>query len=362
MEEPTPAGGGRKKLAAIVFLCILLAASATVFMYLRYQATHVSTDDAYVEGSRYAVSSKIPGTVRIVLAADNQKVSKGDTLVEIDTADYDVKEEEASSGFSREQARLAEGHAALEAARKKLAELMAKTDAVAAEVELQQANLAQAAADAKRASELLAKGAISREKEERTATTYAMAAAQLKAVKEKLREAQSGIETQKAVLRQIETSLASQQSLIRQKNAELKGARLRVGYTKILAPADGYVTKKSVEPGTQVQAGQPLMAVVSLDAPWIVANYKETQLGKIKPGQKVIVKVDTYPDKEFKGTVQSIMAGTGAVFSLFPPENAAGNYVKVVQRVPVKILLDKDAESERLLRVGMSVVPTVLVQ
>jgi membrane fusion protein, multidrug efflux system len=148
---------------------------------------------------------------------------------------------------------------------------------------------------------------------------------------------------------------------VRQKQESLKADLLRKSYTKIAAPADGYIAKKAIEIGNQVQTGQPLMAVVALGDVWIVANYKETQLERMKPGQKVEVRVDSYPGRTFTGKVDSVMAGTGAVFSLFPPENATGNYVKVVQRIPVKILLDKGTDPDHVLRVGMSVEPTVLV-
>lgn len=142
----------------------------------------------------------------------------------------------------------------------------------------------------------------------------------------------------------------------------METAALQKGYTRIVAPADGYVTRKSAEAGNQVQAGQPIMAVVPLGDIWVIANYKETQLAKIKPGQEVEIEVDTFKGKTFKGKVDSIMAGTGAVFSLFPPENATGNFVKVVQRIPVKIVFEKGTDPDHLLRVGMSVVSTVLVK
>ncbi len=164
------------------------------------------------------------------------------------------------------------------------------------------------------------------------------------------------------VVKQREASKTAQASTIREKEAKQSAAQLNYEYTKIYAPTDGHVTKKSVEIGNQIQAGQPLMAVVSFEDVSILANYKETQLEKVKPGQKVKIKVDSYPGKTFWGKVDSIMAGTGAVFSLFPPENATGNYVKVVQRIPVKIVLDKDTDNEHILRVGMSVVPTIIVE
>jgi membrane fusion protein (multidrug efflux system) len=149
---------------------------------------------------------------------------------------------------------------------------------------------------------------------------------------------------------------------VEQKRQALALASLMQGYTKIYAPSDGYITKKNVEVGNQVQGGQPLMALVPLHDVWIVANYKETQLTNVRPGQKVEIKVDMYPGKAFSGTVDSIMAGTGSVFSLFPPENATGNYVKVVQRIPVKIVFDAGQDPHHLLRPGMSVVPTVITK
>jgi membrane fusion protein (multidrug efflux system) len=144
--------------------------------------------------------------------------------------------------------------------------------------------------------------------------------------------------------------------------AQLKIALCNLEYTKVYAPSGGYITKKSVELGNQIQIGQPLMAVISLDDIWLVANFKETQLKNVSPGQRVEIKMDTYPGKIFSGKVDSIMAGTGAAFSLFPPENALGNYVKIVQRVPVKIIFDKNTDSGHILRIGMSATPTIITK
>ncbi|MCX5714957.1 MAG: HlyD family secretion protein [Candidatus Omnitrophica bacterium] len=155
-------------------------------------------------------------------------------------------------------------------------------------------------------------------------------------------------------------NLAKSQGEVAQ--AQLEIAQRNLKYTKIYAPCDGYVTKKAVEKGNQIQPVQPLMAVIPLDDIWITANYKETQLKNVLPGQKVEIKVDTYPNKKFTGRVDSIMAGTGAAFSLFPPENALGNYVKVVQRVPVKIVFDKNTDSGHILRIGMSCGPTIITK
>jgi len=189
-----------------------------------------------------------------------------------------------------------------------------------------------------------------------------VALAQVKAARETVKQMEAALETQKALIRQAESTLAPLKAQISQREAQVKAAELNRGYTRILSPADGYVTRKSVELGNQIQPAQPLMAVVPLDTIWVVANYKETQLEKVRPGQKVEIEVDTYPDKTFKGKVESIMAGTGAIFSLFPPENATGNYVKVVQRIPVKIVLEEGTDPNHVLRVGMSVQPTILVE
>ena len=137
---------------------------------------------------------------------------------------------------------------------------------------------------------------------------------------------------------------------------------MNISYTKIYSPVEGYVTKKSVEVGDQLRPGQPVMAVVPLQDVWIIANYKETQLTRVKAGQKVRIKVDTYPGKVYEGRVDSIMAGTGSVLSMFPLENATGSFVKVVQRIPVKITLINGNDPQHLLRAGMSVVPTIIIE
>src|SRR5512147_587499 len=179
-------------------------------------------------------------------------------------------------------------------------------------------------------------------------TTFDIAVAQVKAAEEQLRQA--------------ETQKITQTSTIRQKEASAALATLNYEYTKIYAPVDGYITRRSVQIGNQIQPGQPLMALVPLGDIWVVANYKETEMGNIRPGQDVEIKVDSYPGKVFKGKVDSIMAGTGVSFSLFPAENATGNYVKVVQRIPVKIVLDRGADKDHSLRIGMSVEPTVIAK
>jgi membrane fusion protein (multidrug efflux system) len=352
----------RKVTAAIVFAVVAVIGIISIFFYIEYKKTHISTDDAFVDGHIHTIAAKVNGTVKTVYVKSNQFVKQGDVLVELDPVDYDVKVNEAQASLNAEKAKLGEVDSRIDAAKKQLDDAKAKSDAIRAVNELQQANLEQAEKDKARAESLFKKDAMSKEKYEKTMTAYKVALSQVKAATEGLKSYIVATETQKAVIKQAVAAKVTQLSTIKQKEAVLETARLNYGYTKIYAPVDGYVTKKNVEVGNQLQPGQPIMAVVSPEDIHVVANYKETQLEKIRPGQKVEIKVDTYSGKVFKGAVDSIMAGTGASFSLFPAENATGNYVKVVQRVPVKIVLDKDTDKEHVLRIGMSVVPTILVK
>lgn len=354
--------GGRKKVALMIFIVIGIVAAVSVFFYLRYKATHISTDDAFIEAHIHTIASRVPGTVRGVLVVSNQMVRKGDLLVEIDDADFSARLDEASSSLNADRSRLAEGEARVDVAGKQLSELRHRADAARANLDLQEAGLRQAELDLARAKNLAQKDVISRERLEKTKTAHDVAVAQVKAARDQVKQVESSMLTQQALIRQAESFLVSQTAVIRQREAGMKAAELQKGYTRILAPADGYITKKSVEAGNQVQPGQPLMAVVPLHDIWVSANYKETQLQKVRPGQRVDIKVDTYPGAVFKGRIESIMAGTGSAFSLFPAENATGNFVKVVQRIPVKIVFEKDEDRKEVLRVGMSVEPTILIE
>lgn len=361
-EETKPNNNKKKKIGFSILAIIIVVGALTLFFYLRYKATHITTDDAFVDGDIHTIASRVKGTVTKVYVDSNQFVKKGEILVELDPADYEVKLLEAKAGLNTERAKMAEIEAKIESSKRQIDEFGARANAIQGLFEMQEAKLQQAEMDLKRMENLYKKEVISKEKYEKTQTAYKESLAQVKAATEGVKFGTLSTDTQKAALKQAETARTTQVSAIKQKEAILREAELKYGYTKIYAPVAGYVTKKSVEAGNQTDVAQPLMAVVSLDDISIVANYKETQLEKIKPGQKVKIKVDTYPGKTFWGKVDSIMAGTGAVFSLFPPENATGNYVKVVQRVPVKIVLDKDTDKEHVLRIGMSVVPTVIVE
>jgi len=334
MTEEQVSNNHKKKKAFMGVGVIVAVGLVAGYFYNEYRKTHVATDNAFIEGNIHTIAAKINGTVKVISVHDNQLVKKGDLLVEIDPVDYDVKLREAASALDVEKARLIESESRIESAK--------------ANLELAHANLKMAETDKARAEKLIAEKAISQERFDRTMTTFEVSRAQLKAAEDQLRQAES--------------QKVTQFSSIRQKEATTSLANLNFKYTKIVAPADGYITKKTVQTGNQILAGQPLMALVSLTDIWVTANFKETELTNIKPGQEVRISVDSYPGKVFMGKVDSIMAGTGVSFALFPAENATGNYVKVVQRVPVKITLDEGTDKEHILRIGMSVEPTVLIR
>ena len=363
-EKEKPNQRKRKIFALILFPLVIAIGVAAFYFYLQYKSTHISTDDAFVDGRVHLIASKVPGTVKSLPIKDNQLVENGTLLVEIDPVDYGVKLQEAAASLEAERSTFSELQARVDMVKKQLLEAIAGLKAARANVELEEANLRQAEKDFQRAEFLEKKELIARQEYDRSRTTLEVAKAQVKAARDRVQQLEASLETQRALIKQTEAALAPQKALIQQREAALKEAELNRNYTKIYAPSSGFVTKRTVEVGNQVQAGQPLMAVVPLDPEniWITANYKETDLKRVKPGQRVKIKVDTFPDKEFYGRVNSIMAGTGAVFSLFPPENATGNFVKVVQRIPVKIVLEKGGDPEHLLRIGMSVIPTILIE
>jgi membrane fusion protein (multidrug efflux system) len=354
----------RKIVAFIVFPVVIVIGVVAIYFYLQYKKTHISTDDAYVDGRIHTIASKVSGTVKALYIQDNQFVKAGDVLLEIDPQDYQVKVKEARAGLESERAKLTQILNSVDPVNKQLAQIIASLEAGRSNLRLQEANLHLAELEFKRSEALFQRAVIPKQRYDQAKTAYEVSIAQVKAAADIVKGLEASVETQKALIRQTESGILPQQEVIKQNEATLQAAELNLSYTKIHVPVNGHITNRTVEIGNQIQPAQPLMAVVPVNQRdiWITANYKETDLTHVKPGQKVKIKVDTYPGKEFNGRVNSIMAGTGAVFSLFPPENATGNFVKVVQRIPVKIVLDPGEDPHRLLRIGMSVVPTILTE
>jgi membrane fusion protein (multidrug efflux system) len=349
----------------------------------RHFAARESTDDAQIDGHVNPVAARVGGTVLTVLVVDNQQVEKGALLVRIDPRDYEV-------ALARAQADLAENEATARAARTTVPltsttagsqETAADSDLAGAEARLAaaQAQLREAearerqtAGDVERFRPLLAKDEISKQLFDAASTAADAARASREAAEAAVRGAERAIEAARARLAQARTGreqvdivsarAASAAAKVEMARAALEQAKLNLSYTEVKAPVSGVVSRKTVEVGQVVQPGQPLLALVPLDDIWVTANFKESQLKAIRPGQPVEIAVDAYGSRKYRGRVDSIAAATGSRFSLLPPENASGNYVKVVQRIPVKIVFEEGQNREHLLRPGMSVFPTVLVR
>ena len=383
-----------KKIALCVILPVILAAGAGYYLWSRGR---VSTDDAFVYGHIYTITPRVAGYVVKVQVDDNQKVKKDQALLTLDPTDYEVALASARAALAEARAtltslelgvplELSQTDQRVRAAKAELATLeqnlaASQKEALAASQDFQRAQAVtqMAALDLQRIKNLRQKNAVAQASLDQARTSYDSAAAQERAARDRRNAAAKKRDALQADLERARAGIAlaatgQDQALIKSRQvdaqrarvelakAQVRQAELNLRYTKVRAPADGRVTRKNVEPGQMVAPGQSLLAVVPLipGELWVIANYKETQLSEVRPGQPVSIKVDTYPGLKLSGKVESIMAGTGAAFSLFPPENATGNYVKVVQRIPVKIVLDKREGSDTpILRVGMSVVPTI---
>ncbi len=385
------------RLFVPLVLIILLAGSGAAYYFLTRDK--VSTDDAYIDGHIFVITPRVPGYVTRVMVEDNKVVKEGDPLLTLDPTEYEVNLAQARAALAADEAtltslemgvplersqteqRVAAARAQVASLQKSLERLHQEERAAGEEVKRTGALRDQASLDLERIKALVVKGATAQSALDTARTNIrtseallGAAQAKLKTVAKQRASIEAELEGLKANVRLAATGeevaviktrqVAAQQDKVRLSRALVRQAELNLSYTTVVAPAAGRVTKRSIEPGRMVSRGQPLMALVPLDPRglWVTANLKETQLTRVEPGQRVQIKVDAYPGLRLKGRVDSIMAGTGAAFSLFPPENASGNFVKVVQRVPVKIVLESEA-GEKLppLRIGMSVVPTIFL-
>ena len=365
-----------------IVLGIVVAAAAAALAWLHY-AGRESTDDAQIDGHIVPVSPRVGGTVQAVAVVENQYVDAGTVLALIDPRDYEV-------AVARGRADLAEAEASAQAARTTVpvtsTSAASQVSTAQSDIGTAQARLRSAQArlrdeeakekkveqDLARVKTLVAKDEVSRQEYDDATLAAESARTAREAAQATVKEAEEGGSAARARLAEAQTApqqvgimrarAASAEAKVAQARATLAQAQLQLDYATVKAPAGGYVSKKTVEVGQVVQPGQPLMAIVPLDDIWVTANFKESQLRKIRPGQKAVVSVDAYGGRRYQGHVESISSATGARFSLLPPENASGNYVKVVQRVPVKILFESGQDSEHVLRPGMSVVPTVFVK
>lgn len=404
------AGGGKRgrRRAGWVLLLLLVIAAAGYFVFRGYFAHRETTDDAQIDGHIHPVAAKVSGQVRAMLVVDNQFVRAGTVLVEIDPRDYQV-------ALSKAEADLAAARSALNAARTQVpltltttssrldsaaagveqaeaARTMvsrdveasrAKLEAVRAQVRAAEASHTRALRDLERMKLLIVKDEVSRQQYDAAVAAEDAARADVDALRAGVEESLQSVAAAEARVEQagagIREARANQQASrtrpeqmaisrsnmetaaarVKQAEAVVARAQLDLEYTRVRAPIDGYVSQRKTELGQYVQVGQPLMALVPLGSTWVTANYKENQLENMHPGQRAVVSVDAYGGRRFEGRVDSIAAATGARFSLLPPENATGNFVKVVQRVPVKILIEGAPDADYPLRPGLSVIATV---
>jgi membrane fusion protein, multidrug efflux system len=391
--QPSRTGSAGFRIAAVIAVLVLLVAG---FFVYRYLGSYESTDDAQVDGHVNSVSARISGHVTQLNVEDNQFVPAGTVLVEIDPADYQVAYDRAKADFEDAQAaavaagvnvpitsvntnsQVSASEADVNSAHAGIQVAQQQFEAAKAQLLEAEANNVKAQNDLARYKQLVDKQEISQQLYDQATAAAAASAAGVEAARAsadaakqqviqaqgKLVQAQANRNTANTAPKQMEITRARATSALaeaQRKKADLDQAALNLQYTKIVAPVNGIVSNRTVEVGQNVAPGQELMKVINLDDVWITANFKETQLRKMKVGQHVTIDVDAN-GRSYNGKVDSIAGASGARFSLLPPENATGNYVKVVQRIPVKIVLDSGSTKDHQLRPGMSVLPKVWIR
>jgi membrane fusion protein, multidrug efflux system len=361
---PAPAANGAQKLNSPFFIWPAAIALAVLLYFgltlLNDTLTHESTDDAFIAAHIVSIAPRISGQVSAVYVLDNQMVHSNDLLVEIDPSDYattlEQKQAAQHSSDSNFKAAVA-GYKLMEVkvttAEATAKESQADADAVAATAKNAEANF-------KRAQDLIKQNTISAQEFDQFKTAADEAEANFNSAKQKADADKSKIAEARAQLQAAKAESDAVFAQLNQSKTEVDSAQLNLSYTKIFAPCDGRVTQKQVEAGDYIQTGQTLFSIVPKNV-WVVANFKESQLKKMKPGQPALVSIDALGGRKFRAHVDSIQAGSGAAFSLLPPENATGNFVKVVQRVPVKILFDEPLPAGKTIGPGLSVEPNVQV-
>ena len=397
-QENRAAGYFRARPRAKWFLLFVgVAAVAAGVWTWQYLAVRETTDDAQIDGYINPVSARVAGYVTRVNVEDNQYVEAGTVLAQIDPKDYEVALQRAKAELADAEATaktaqigvpitsintastLSTTEADVSSARAGEAASQRQLEAAQARLREAEANSAKARADLARYQQLVGKDEISQQQyDQAVAASKASEAAvdaaraQVSAAQEHIAQATSRQRHAEATVKAAQTGpqqvalmnsrARAAEAAVLKDQAAVAQAQLNLQYTIIVAPVSGIVGQRSVQVGQNVQAGQPLMAIVPVEKVWVTANFKETQLKNMRPGQPAVITVDAYGGRKYRGHVESIAGATGSKFSLLPPENATGNYVKVVQRVPVRIVIEKGQDSEHLLRPGMSVISTVLTR
>jgi membrane fusion protein (multidrug efflux system) len=360
--EEQPRSAKKKWLVALLLLIGLPIGGYYGFAAWQHAASHVSTDNAYVQADMAQITPRVHGTVVEVPVNENWWVKPGQVLVRLDTRDYEVRLAEAKAALTRARESVDQLFAAVAVADERRRATQSQIQAAQAEVAVAQSEFHQAELDFHRAKQLAEEEIIPAQRLDLAKTQYDAARSRLRAKQQQLEESKKGETTRgreadlaRAALGNTVAGERSEHSLVKQAEAAVHEAELNLSYCTLVAPMEGMVSRKAIEVGQRVQPGQALMALLPLHKVYIEANYKETQLTHVRVGQPVEIRADVYPDHVYHGTVESLSGGTGAAFSLLPPENATGNWVKVVQRLPVKITLTEPPPPDLPLRVGLSI-------
>ena len=361
--EAAVAAKPKGKARALLILALILAGVGTLgFRAWQHGQMWVSTDNAYIHAHIHQISPRLPGTVDKVLVLENDAVEEGQPLAKLDVRDLEIKLEASRAALNTAEVGVAHAEVQVQEALAKKAQSDAITLLAAAQAKKEEAAMAKAKADFDRAQMLhkAGSGAISQADLDAAQLSYDSAAATVDAVKAGIRAAQASAASAEAAIEAAHSGQAAAAANKRSAEITVKDAELQFSYATITAPIKGRIGKKNVEPGNHVQAGQALMGLVETKV-WVVANFKETQVGRLAIGQPAVLFIDAFPGREFTGKVESFSPASGAQFALLPPDNATGNFTKVVQRVPVKIALDAEAITglEGRLVPGMSVLAEV---
>ena len=344
------------KFIIILVVLVVLGGGYGTYKYM-HSLAHEQTDDAQIEKNMNPIIPRVSGYVSKVYIKDNDFVKKGDTLFTIDKKDFQLKIAEATAALAAAEGNFEVSRADISSALASVSASDATVQSASGSIESAKIKLAQITSDYNRYNNLYKSHTITKQQYEQASTAKQEAENQVRI----LQQQQKASAYQKSVI--IAKSKASDKltevaaANIKRAQALLDAANLNISYTVITAAIDGQVSKIDIQPGQLVQPGQSLFYIINNQEAWVIANFKETQLNKMVMGQKVTLKVDAYPDYDFQGTITSFSPATGSRFSILPPDNATGNFVKTIQRLPVKISLDasNDAEKIKLLRPGMNV-------
>lgn len=347
----------KKKSKGFLIVLALLVLGSGAFGFTKYNHAqhHEETDNAHIEANISPVIPRVSGYVQDVRVKDNQRVKKGDTLLILDDRDLRVKLEQAQAALSTAQSNLGAAKASTSAASANIATSRASVATIDAQIDAAKVNVWRTAQDYERYANLIKDHSITQQQYEQALAAKQTAERQLQVLQEQKRQAATQTNAVASQSGATAEQIGVAGAVIKQRQADVHDAELHLSYTVITAPADGLVSKVNVQPGQFIQAGQSLFSIVLNNEKWVIANFKETQLDRMKEGQKVTINVDAFPDKHFEARVTSFSPATGSSFALLPPDNATGNFVKVVQRVPIKIEFNNPSDPDlQVLRAGMN--------